>query len=313
MWRTGNMIALASLFALLCILMSILSPVDSSKGMQDYAEEFTEVVEELETYATDNNKVGFSEDLSDIAGSKIYQLETEEYVDVEFWRTFNYRLSHPVVTMTLLAMMGMTLTNIYTVERVSNLESIIGSSTKKYDVLYAKLILGITLPVLVYMAYLIVIYLVTLVQYGLPMNGNLQAIRIVKFPLLLKSAYSIRSYISFKVTLMIMVMASLGVTAVLVSFFSKTSIQSIGAYATIIFLGKLLLLLKWLPKTTLLFLTKLNYLDLLMGFDQFVLIYSGKMRLFSMDIDIFNACIFVLAALFTIKLILSEVIINRKM
>lgn len=219
---------------------------------------------------------------------------------VDFWKVFNYRAFHPFMTFIMLIIIINIFSNIYTDEIISTVDNLILSSTNKNKVLYSKLALSIGVPTILYAVYLSAQFLITYIQYGKPINGELQAIKILDNQFLVKEGYTIYGFVLLKIGIILIILTTLGVLASLISFITKNSIQSTSGFLVFIFLGKVITLIKWLPMTVLLILSKINYVDLIFNFQGFAGVYSGTLKVFNMSLDITNLCMSILiGTLFT--------------
>lgn len=219
---------------------------------------------------------------------------------VDFWRVFNYRAFHPLMTFIMLIIIINIFSNIYTEEIISTVDNLILSSKNKNKVLYSKLALSIGVPTILYAVYLSAQFIITYIQYGKPINGGLQAIKILDNPFLVKEGYTIYGFVLLKIGIILIILTTLGVLASLISFITKNSIQSTSGFLIFIFLGKVITLIKWLPMTVLLIFSKINYVDLIFNFQEFAGVYSGTLKVFNMSLDITNLCMSILiGTLFT--------------
>lgn len=220
-------------------------------------------------------------------------------IDISFWQVFNHRAFHPLMSAIMLIIIIIIFSNIYTDEIISTVDNLILSSRNKNKVLYSKMALSVGIPTVLYIIYLVILFIITYIQYGKPSNGGLQAIRILDNPLLLKDAYTIYAFILLKIGIMFLILITFGVLASLFSFITTNSIQSTSGFLIFIFLGKIITLIKWLPKEVLLISSKINYIDLVFHFNEFAGMYSGSLKLFTMNLDITNLCLVIMiAALF---------------
>lgn len=219
---------------------------------------------------------------------------------VDFWKVFNYRAFHPLMTFIMLIIIINIFSNIYTEEIISTVDNLILSSRNKNKVLYSKLALSIGIPTSLYTVYLAAQFIMTYIQYGKPINGGLQAIKILDNPFLIKEGYTIYGFMLLKVGIILIILTTLGVLACLISFITINSIQSTSGFLIFIFLGKVITLIKWLPMTVLLIFSKINYVDLIFNFQEFAGVYSGKLKVFNISLDITNLCMSILiGTLFT--------------
>ncbi|GAA0716807.1 hypothetical protein GCM10008905_01730 [Clostridium malenominatum] len=216
--------------------------------------------------------------------------------NIQFWKVFNYRAFHPLMTSIMLIIIIIIFSNIYTDEIISTVDNLILSSRNKNKTLYSKLALSIGVPTVIYSVYLAMEFIITYIQCGKPINGGLQAIKILDNPLLVKDGYTIYGYVLLKIGIMLVIFMTLGVLASLFSFITTNSIQSTSGFLIFIFLGKVTTLIKWLPKEILLILSKINFIDLIFNFNEFAGMHFGRLKVFSMTLDITNLCLVIMVS-----------------
>ena len=213
-----------------------------------------------------------------------------KYEDIEFYKVFSYRLDFSLSLILMIIIIVMTISNLYTDEEVSNLSPIILSSKEKNKVLYSKLKISILLPILIYGLYVCGIWLITYMQYGAPLNGNLQNYRLSEFALLMKPI-SINQYVIAKMITTTLMLIGISTVSMLVSFLSDNSVKSIGISVGFIAIGKILTLFRFLPNSILKVLSISNYIDSTMGMAQISGTYNGSINMLSKTIDLSNLCI----------------------
>lgn len=231
--------------------------------------------------------------------------------DITFWKVFNYRAFHPLMTSIMLIIIIIIFSNIYTDEVISTVDNLILSSRNKNKVLYSKLALSIGIPTVLYTVYLAIQFIITNIQYGKPINGELQAIRIFDNPLLLKDGYTIYKFVLLKIGIMLIILISLGVLASLFSFITTNYIQSTSGFLIFIFLGKAMTLIKFLPKEALLIFSKINFIDLIFNFNEFAGMYSGRLKVFSTSLDVTNLCLGIMIVTLFIEIFLCTNIFKK--
>jgi hypothetical protein len=296
MFKSKNGIITLILFFILSTSMVFIKPQlegvsdykDTNKSSISTEEQFNMKIELLRTVSVNDEKDQISKELKEISNKKLAAIKFNEYKDIRFWKVFNYRAFHPLMAVIMVIIMIIIFSNIYTEEIVSTVDNLILSSRNKNKVLYSKLALSIGTPAMLYIVYLAIQFVVTYVQNGKPINGGLQAIRILDNPLLLKDAYTIYGFILLKISIMVIILITLGVFASLFSFITENSIQSTSGFLTFIFLGKLITLIKGLPKEILVIFSKINYIDLIFNFNDFAGMYFGRLKVFSITVDIIN-------------------------
>ncbi|MBU5292964.1 hypothetical protein KQH90_02810 [Anaerosalibacter bizertensis] len=315
--KSKNGIIALILFLILSISMVFINPqlaseINNNGEVSLTAEEqFNNKIQQLKEVGNGEGKDEFSKELKEMANEKLAAIKFNGYKDVEFWQVFNYRTAHPFMIFIMLIIITMFFSNIYTDEIISDMDSLILSSRNKNKVLYSKLAISIIFPVVLYVGYLVTQIIITYIQYGKPINGNLQAIRILDIPLLVKNPYTIYEFILLKIGILLILLITLSVLASLISFITKNSIQSISGFLIFIFLGKVMTLIKFLPNKLLLILSKINYIDLTFNFNKFALMYSGGIKLFSLNLDITNLSVAILIGTLFIEILLCKIIFKK--
>jgi hypothetical protein len=176
--------------------------------------------------------------------------------------------------------------NIYTDEKLSNVDSVILSSKNKNKVLYSKLLLSIIVAILVYLLYIVIIGFITSAQYGKPMNGILQAYRISDAPFMLQNAINLYEYTTINIVTMMIIFTTISVFSSLASFVGNNSVGAVVGSTVIIVFGKILTLIKFLPKSILLVLSSSNYIDIFQYPQEFIGIYKGSINILGKSIDV---------------------------
>lgn len=315
--KSKNGIIALILFLILSISMVFINPQlaneinNNGKVSLTAEEQFNNKIQQLKEVGNGEGKDEFSRELREMANEKLAAIKFNGYKDVEFWQVFNYRIAHPFMIFIMLIIIAMFFSNIYTDEIISDMDSLILSSRNKNKVLYSKLTISVVLPIVLYSGYLVTQFIITYIQYGKPINGNLQAIRILDIPLLVKNPYTIYEFILLKIGILLILLITLSVLASLISFITKNSIQSISGFLIFIFLGKVMTLIKFLPNKLLLILSKINYIDLTFNFNKFALMYSGRLKLFSLKLDITNLTIAILIGTLFIEILLCKIIFKK--
>lgn len=317
MFKSKSGIIALILFLVISILMVFINPEledkieNNSQDSITAEEQFNIKLQQLKEVEKDEGTDEFSKEIREMANEKLAAIKFKEYKDVRFWQAFNYRATHPFMIFIMLIIIAMFFSNIYTDEIISGVDSLILSSRNKNKILYLKLAISIGLPIILYAGYLATQFIVTYMQYGRPLNGDLQAIRILDIPLLVKAPYTIYEFILFKIGILLIIIITLSVLASLISFITKNSIQSTSGFLIFIFLGKVIILIKWLPKIVLLIISKINYIDLISNFNEFALMYSGRLKVFSVNLDITNLCLAILIGTLFIEILLCKIIFKK--
>lgn len=317
MFKSKSGIIALILFLVISISIVFINPKlegkieNNSQNSMTAEEQFNIKLQQLEEADKDEGKDEFSKELREMANEKLAAIKFKKYKDVRFWQVFNYRATHPFMIFIMLIIIAMFFSNIYTDEIISGVDSLILSSRNKNKVLYSKLAISIGLPIILYIGYLATQFIVTYMQYGRPLNGDLQAIRILDIPLLVKAPYTIYEFILFKIGILLIILITLSGLASLISFITKNSIQSTSGFLIFIFLGKVMTLIKFLPEKLLLILSKINYIDLTFHFNEFVGMYSGRLKVFSVNLDITNLCLAILIGTLFIEILLCKIIFKN--
>ena len=228
--------------------------------------------------------------LISISKEKISLDNGNKYENVDFYKVFTERLDFSLSIVIMMIIIVMLVSNLYTDEVVSNVSPIILSSKEKNKALYSKLMIAILLPILVYGIYAGGTCLITYLQYGKPLNGNLQAYRIIDIAVLSKEM-TINQYALYKIITNILMLLGISTVSLFISFLSDSSVISISLSVGFIVIGKILTLFKFLPKTLISLLSIGNYVDVTMGMSKLTGIYNGTIGILSKSVDISNLCI----------------------
>lgn len=240
----------------------------------------------------------FSKKIKSISTNKLYNLIINEYKDVSFWKVFNYRATNPLINVGMLIIIVIIISNIYVDELVFSVRDIILSSKEKKKALNSKIVIAFLVPLTIYSVYLIGIFITTCMQQGMPINGDLEAFRIVDNIATLKCNSSIINYVISNIGIEFLMFEGLAMIALLGSFISKYSITSISFFIFTIAITKIISVIHILPKNLLLAISTVNYYDLIFGFNKIIGNYLGEIMIFKIHIDIVNLSIGVLVAIF---------------
>lgn len=316
--KTG-LIVLA-MFVFLCGIMSFIKPtleiensyrndkyelIEDSRPEKKIAQEkLNNKISQIEAMANNKENDRFSQQMREISKKKLESIESREYEDVSFFKVYSHRVSHPFTSVIMVIILVLIFSNIYTDEKVSGVDNIILPSKNKFKTLYAKLILAVNLPVVIYGLYLGIQFVITLVQYGTPLSGELGAFRIVDNGIFLNGTFTINEYLLLKLGIMMLIFISISVFASFFSFNSKNSLGSISGCLLFIVLGKVLTLVNFLPDTLSMMLSKGNYVDLIFYPNQFIGMYFGNVDVFGMNLDLVNLCNQILVAIMFIGIAL---------
>ena len=252
--------------------------------------------------------------LKDISKEKLNLDNGNKYEDVDFYKVFTERIDFSVAIIIMMIIIVMIVSNLYTDEVVANVSPIILSSKQKNKVLYSKLMIAILLSILVYGVYLGGTWLITYIQYGAPVNGNLQAYRIIDVAMLVK-AMTINQYALTKIITTTFMFLGVSVVSVVASFISDNSIKSISLSIAFIGIGKVISKFGFLPKQVNSLLGRGNYIDVINGTSKISGFYNGQIEILSKTVDVSNliisiyaliAIIGLLGCIYTIKKVLSK-------
>ena len=237
-----------------------------------------------------------------------------KYENVDFYKVFADRIDFSVSIIIMMTIIVMLISNLYTDEVVANVSPIILSSKQKNKALYSKVIIAILLPILVYIVYLGGTWLITYIQYGKPLNGDLQAYRIIDIAVLVKSM-TINQYVLSKIITTTLIFLGVSIVCLLISFLSNNSVKSKSISAGFIVAGKVLTQFSFLPKDILLLLDRGNYIDVINRTSKISGFYNGKIDILSKTVDISNLIIIIyaliaiiglLGCIYTIKKVLTK-------
>jgi hypothetical protein len=229
----------------------------------------------------------FNNHMSNMAYDKLKKDSGKEYKDINFYKVFNYRLGNVFSGIVIVGIVIYIFSNIYTDEKLSNVDSIILSGKNKYKALFSKLSLSILVPIVIYLIYILAISVITAVQYGQPINGNLQAYRIVDVVMLLKPM-TINEYTMINIITMMIIFVSVGVFASLFSFITNNSVESIMSIVVFVIIGKLISIINFLPQDILTVIRYSNYIDIIMNSQMFIGNYMGSINIFGQSMGIIN-------------------------
>ncbi len=207
----------------------------------------------------------------------------------------------------MLIMIMLIVSNIYINEKISSVDNLILSSKNKFKCLYSKMFLAILIPVIFYSVYLGLEFLISIIQYGKPVNGNLQAFRIIDNFVLLKGDPTIVNYVSSKIFVMYLVLISISLVIFLFSSTLSNSLAVISGGAIFIVLGKVCMLLKFLPKKLLMILDKVNYIDMLSYFDINIGMNWGNISIMGNNFDLISFSIGIVASIIILSTLLITI------
>lgn len=281
--------------------------VDNRQGVEIASDKLSKKVSEIKETSKQNSDLATDKSTNKIinnAKEKLKKDNGENYQDIIFYQVFESRATFAIAILLIIAIIVTISSNLYTDEKLSNVSPIILASKNKKKVLNSKLLISILLPIVIYGIYIMVVFLVTSVQYGLPTTGYLQAYRIANIPMLV-NPININEYIVCEIGLLMIVLITISVFSGLFSFITENSVQSISAILIFIALGKLLTLLKFLPSKLLGILAQGNFIDIIMGQSQIAGNYLGDITLFSNSISISIVCILLIGTVFILGIALN--------
>jgi len=283
--------------------------VDTRPGNEIAQEKFDEKIKQI---ANTNANDDFMNKIGEISRDNLKFMKYKEYKEVNFYKVINYKASHPFMSVIMVIILVLIFSNIYVDEKISGVDSIILSSENKLKVLYSKLGLAIIVPLIMYGGYLIIEFLVTLVKYGAPVNGGLEAFRIIDNGfILLNGTYTINEYLVLKIITMLLIFISISVFSSFFSFISNNSLASISGILIFIGVGKVLTLIKFLPSLLLNILSVGNYVDLIFYSDRFVGMYAGNVNILGISLELINLCNGILIATLLTGVILCIVTFKK--
>lgn len=252
--------------------------------------------------------------LKSISKEKLTLDNGKKYENVDFYKVFTERIDFSVSIIIMMIIIVMIMSNLYTDEVVSNVSPIILSSKQKNKVLYSKVIIAVLLPILVYSVYVGGTWLITYMQYGKPLNGNLQAYRIIDMAMLAKSI-TINQYALAKIITTTLILLGISIVSLLVLFLSDNSVKSMSITAGFIMAGKVLTKFSFLPKEIISLLGQGNYIDVIAGNSKISGFYNGEIDILSKTVDVSNLIIIIygliaiiglLGCIYTIKKVLTK-------
>ncbi|ENY8425719.1 hypothetical protein OKS15_16245 [Clostridioides difficile] len=220
-----------------------------------------------------------------------------EYKDISFWKVFNYRVTNSLINVGMLIIISIIISNIYVDEVVTSVKDIILSSKEKKKALKSKIFVALLVPLVIYSVYLMGIFIITCMQQGVPVNGDLESFRIVDNVVALKTNLSITKYVILNIGIELLMFEGWAMIAIFGSFISKSSISSISFFIFIISITKIMSVIHILPKKLLSVVSNVNYYDLIFGFNKIIGNYLGDIMIFKVNIDIVNIAIGLLMAI----------------
>lgn len=330
--KTKNGLISLAIFLFLVVIMGFVRPkleseisylekANFEKGNYDFVdkrdgsilekENFERKIEELKAMANIEGNNNDTKEIKTSAQNKLDKVKTNGYENIDFWKVYNYRAAHPLAIIAIIAIIATLICNIYSDEVVASMDTLILSSKNKYRALNAKGIIAIILPALIYITYLGITFIETVLKYGKPANGELQAFRIVENFIFMSNSYTILEYTLLKIGFVFLIIISLSVVAAVISFKTDSSMASITIFGVYMISGKIIAML---IKPIMKFLSKLgldwliitlnfgNYPDLILQGNELIGMSIGKVNVLGESIQIFtmiNIILLVLTIIFT--------------
>lgn len=317
--KSKSFIVSVVLFIFIILSMSILKPIlgmENNSNNEYVVDEKSEEIIGCEKLTNKVNKLKELSELKDlnikeenikkmseIAEEELKKDNGKEYKNINFYRVFNFRIANGVTSIMITIILIILLSNIYTEEKVSNVDTIILSSKNRNKALYSKLILSIIIPIVIYGLYLLIIGVITAIQYGAPINGELQAYRLVYIPYMLRYSFTINEYTAIAIITMVLLYTIISVFSSFCSFITNNSISSVVGSTIILIVFKVAMLIKLLPENILKVLQKTNFIDLYMQPEMFIGTYQGNISILGSSVDLIRLSYVVLCALLTIGII----------
>ncbi|AOR23582.1 hypothetical protein [Clostridium taeniosporum] len=260
----------------------------------------------------ENNEDKFSKEISSIAQEKINSLKSKKYEDISFWQIFSYRATNPLINVAMLIIIMIIISNIYIDEIISSVKDIILSSKEKKKVLNSKIIIAFLVPIIIYSLYLLGVFIITCIQQGTPINGNLEAFRIVSDISILKGNPTIIHHVLNNIIIAFLMFEGWAMASMFFSFISVSSISSISLFGVFIVLGKVIATLKFMPEMILSVFSYGNYYDLIFSFDSLIGSYIGEVNFLGTEIGIISLVKVMLIMIFVVTTILCFTISRTK-
>lgn len=285
---------------------------DARNGIDIANDKFQNKLNVLKQLSNQTNRNEFSKKIKSMSKEKLNNLNINEYKNIGFWKVFNYRATNSLINIGMLIIIIIIVSNLYTDEVVSAVKDLILSSKEKKKALKSKIVIAIFIPLVIYAVYLVWIFIITCIQQGLPINGDLESFRIVDNIATLKTNSNITNYVISNISIDILMFEGWAMIAMLGSFISKSSISSVGFLILSIAVAKVMSVVHILPKELLSIISTVNYYDLIFGFNKIIGNYLGDIIIFKMNIDIVNLSIVFLVVIFVGAITLCLSLIKSK-
>ncbi|NEU06393.1 hypothetical protein [Clostridium senegalense] len=326
--KNKNGIIALAIFIVLSLVMVFLNPqlesersyleqenygfVDMREGSVLASENFEIKINELEQLANQSANDSSSKKMRNMAQEKLDKVKVMNYKDVDFWKVYNHKVAHPLTLIGLLSIIAMLICNIYSDEVVSSMDTLILTSKNKYKALSSKGMLAIVVPIVTYVGFLAITFIETFLKYGRPINGDLQAFRIVDNFMMLEGSFTIMQYVALKIVFVLVLLLSLSIIGAIISFKTESSMASISIFGVYIILGKILVfLIKPISK----FLIEIggadiisilnfgNYPDLIFQGNNLIGMYLGDISVLGYDISLIKAILAILVMITIVSII----------
>ncbi|HBZ5207232.1 TPA: hypothetical protein MJX78_001370, partial [Clostridioides difficile] len=267
---------------------------DTRSGIDIGNEKFQNKINVLKQFSNQTDTGEFSKKIELMSKKKLDNLSVNEYKDISFWKVFNYRVTNSLINVGMLIIISIIISNIYVDEVVTSVKDIILSSKEKKKALKSKIFVALLVPLVIYSVYLMGIFIITCMQQGVPVNGDLESFRIVDNVVALKTNLSITKYVILNIGIELLMFEGWAMIAIFGSFISKSSISF---FIFIISITKIMSVIHILPKKLLSVISNVNYYDLIFGFNKIIGNYLGDIMIFKVNIDIVNIAIGLLMAI----------------
>lgn len=225
--------------------------------------------------------------LSKMAYDKLQKDRGEEYKNTYFYNIFYFRISNALINISMSIIILIIFSNIYVKERLSKIDTILLSSKKKFNVLYSKLGLALIIPILIYITYIIIMAIITAIQYGFPDMGYLQSYRIVENPVFLQGSLTINQYLILTALTITALYVELSLFVSMCSFLSKDTVSSIVSATVVLILFKVLAEAKFLLTGLLKIFKNINFIDTFKDPQMYIGTYKGSIILLNNTLDLY--------------------------
>ncbi|MDL0219335.1 hypothetical protein QQO40_03530, partial [Clostridioides difficile] len=231
---------------------------DTRSGIDIGNEKFQNKINVLKQFSNQTDTGEFSKKIELMSKKKLDNLSVNEYKDISFWKVFNYRVTNSLINVGMLIIISIIISNIYVDEVVTSVKDIILSSKEKKKALKSKIFVALLVPLVIYSVYLMGIFIITCMQQGVPVNGDLESFRIVDNVVALKTNLSITKYVILNIGIELLMFEGWAMIAIFGSFISKSSISSISFFIFIISITKIMSVIHILPKKLLSVVSNVN-------------------------------------------------------